>query len=316
MEKQTIRTVLITGCSDGGLGAALAIAFHKTKSFRVLATARTLSKMSRLRVLGIETLELDVLLDYSVNNCVEKVSAMTDGKLDVLINNAGGAYNGAITDVSPDDLRSQLEVNVLSAVRVTQAFFPLIQKSTAKTRVIVNNTSAAPALCLPFYGPYTASKAALSALTETLRVEMQPFDIKVVDLKTGGVKTHFYENATSQIPDTSAYHIGKDIAEKFMRSGVAVEPVESEIWAGKVVRELSKRSPPRQIWLGKGGTGAWFLTNFVPKTWVDGRVRKYSGLAEIEERIRSVKVNKAKEETATTEQGRVAEMLRETGQQE
>jgi hypothetical protein len=83
------RPVLITGCSDGGLGAALALAFHKAR-YRVLASARNPSKMASLKAAGIETLALDVLWEESVQACVAEVTNLTTGALYALVNNAGG----------------------------------------------------------------------------------------------------------------------------------------------------------------------------------------------------------------------------------
>lgn len=83
------QTVLITGCSAGGLGYGLSVAFH-ARGLRVLATARNPTKMEGLRHLGIETLTLDVLDTNSITNCVEQVRDLTGGKLDILVNNAGG----------------------------------------------------------------------------------------------------------------------------------------------------------------------------------------------------------------------------------
>jgi len=94
------RTVLITGCSDGGLGAALAIAFHN-QGHRVFATARNPSKMSHVKELGIATLVLDVLSDESVEKCVAEVSKRTGGSLDVLVNNAGAGYNMPVVGTCP-----------------------------------------------------------------------------------------------------------------------------------------------------------------------------------------------------------------------
>jgi 1-acylglycerone phosphate reductase len=83
------RTVLITGCSRGGLGDALARAFH-ARGLRVIATARNLSKIEHFKATGIETLELDVVSAESIKRCVTKVSEMTGGSLDILLNNSGG----------------------------------------------------------------------------------------------------------------------------------------------------------------------------------------------------------------------------------
>jgi NADP-dependent 3-hydroxy acid dehydrogenase YdfG len=83
------KTVLITGCSAGGIGDALAKAFHK-KGLRVFATARNLAKVEQLKALGLEVIQLDVVDDESIRQAVEKVKAATGGTLDFLVNNSGG----------------------------------------------------------------------------------------------------------------------------------------------------------------------------------------------------------------------------------
>lgn len=103
------RTVLITGCSDGGLGAGLAIQFHK-RGDRVFATARNPAKMASLTALGIETFKLDVLSDESIKACVEEVSALTGGKLNMLVNNAGAGYSMPVVRSSPTFPRFDLLV--------------------------------------------------------------------------------------------------------------------------------------------------------------------------------------------------------------
>jgi NAD(P)-dependent dehydrogenase (short-subunit alcohol dehydrogenase family) len=300
MEKRSVRTVLVTGCSDGGLGAALALAFHKHRGYRVFATARKVERMTHLRSLGIETLALDVLSEESIAACVEKVSSLTGATLDVLVNNAGAGYNMPIMDASSEQIRNQFDLNVFSVIRVIQSFFPLLRASSSPTKMIVNNTSCAPVLAFPFLGPYTASKAALSTFTETLRLEMQPFDIKVVDLKTGAVKSHFFDNVSSNaavvVPENSPYAAGKDVVEKFMQKGPPAKLMDADVWAKNVVADLSKRGgkgAPVQVWRGAGATSAWFAATFIPVGWLDGTLRKYSGLDEVERRVREEKEKKS-----------------------
>lgn len=99
--------MLITGCSAGGLGDALAQAFHQTGKTRVIATGRNLSKMAHFKKLGIETLHLDVLSQASIDACVQDVSAKTNGVLDVLVNsnsNSGAGYHSPLSDVDPTGL--------------------------------------------------------------------------------------------------------------------------------------------------------------------------------------------------------------------
>ncbi|KAJ9611667.1 NADPH-dependent 1-acyl dihydroxyacetone phosphate reductase [Cladophialophora chaetospira] len=297
MEKRTVRTVLITGCSDGGLGAALAVAFQKHRSYRVFATARNTDKMAHLTSLGIETLELDVTSEESIKACVDKVSSLTGGTLDVLVNNAGAAYNIPILDASLPEIRKQFDLNVFGPVLLIQAFFPLLRKSTSTTKLIVNNTSCAPVLAFPFIGPYTASKSTLSSFSETLRLELQPFNIKVVDLKTAGVQSHFFDNVKNQalvstaptLPETSPYAPGKDVVEKFMRDGPSVKLMDADVWAKEIVRDLSKgegRRAPNRVWRGTGAFSAWFASAAVPVGWLDGTIKKFSGLDIVEKRVR------------------------------
>jgi 1-acylglycerone phosphate reductase len=97
------RTVLITGCSQGGLGDALAQAFHASSGVRVIATARNLSKVAHLESLGIETVKLDVLSPQSIEDCVAQVSNMTGGQLDILLNNSGAGKRNKSTPFCPFD---------------------------------------------------------------------------------------------------------------------------------------------------------------------------------------------------------------------
>ncbi|KAM0253111.1 hypothetical protein ACHAQJ_007387 [Trichoderma viride] len=117
------RSVLITGCSDGGLGAELAIAFHEA-GLDVYATARDLAKMTQLASLSIKTLELDVQSASSIESCVAKISS-----LDILVNNAGGGYSMPVSDLSIPEAKKLFDLNVWSYIAVTQAFLPLLLNS-------------------------------------------------------------------------------------------------------------------------------------------------------------------------------------------
>src|SRR5438046_841061 len=115
------KTVLITGCSKGGLGDSLARAFH-SRSYRVIATARNLKRIAHFTSLGVETLALDVTSQSSIAECVSRVSSLTGGRLDILLNNSGGGYSMSLVDASLDDARKLFDLNVWSILAVTQAF--------------------------------------------------------------------------------------------------------------------------------------------------------------------------------------------------
>ncbi|KAI6754815.1 hypothetical protein HG530_012567 [Fusarium avenaceum] len=144
------KTVLITGCSAGGLGYALAEEFHK-RGFHVIATARDISKIGPLKnEPDVETLPLDVTSPESVSSCLKEVQGRTD-KLDVLVNNAGGALFSPLVHVDIDKAKALYDVNLWGALRVTQAFAPLLYNARG---VLLNISSMAGAVPLAWQGKY------------------------------------------------------------------------------------------------------------------------------------------------------------------
>lgn len=278
--KQERKTVLITGCSDGGLGAALATAYHNA-GYRVFATARSPSKMFTLKASGIETLSLDVLSESSLSACVSEVQKLTGGSLNVLLNNAGAGYNMPISDLSLLEAKRLFDLNVWSAIATIQAFLPLLLRARDGA-MVVNQTSVGAVTGLPFQSTYNASKAALAMFSECFRLEMQPFNIKVVDLRTGGVKSNFFDNVKaagySTLPANSIYGVARDTIEKVFR-GESLEGqfVDKDIWARQVVADLTKAKPPYQVWRGGNALLCWVST-FLPVGMMDWKIREIFGL--------------------------------------
>ncbi|KAJ0422999.1 IBR finger domain protein [Aspergillus carlsbadensis] len=276
------RTILITGCSDGSLGSALALEFHKA-GWRVFASGRTLSKLTRVKDAGIETALLDTLSDESIQNCVAQVREMTGGSLDAVLNNAGAGYSMPLMDVDVAKARELFDLNVWSILNVTRAFLPLLMKSTHEFGgLVVNNTACASVTTgtTPFSGAYNASKAAAASLTETLRLELEPFGVKVVNLMTGAVRSTFHDNApTPVLPSTSLYNVAKETVEKTMSgSDATANGADPEEWARQVVADLSRRNPPHWIWRGKFSTIVR-LASHLPVGALDGSMKKWLGYA-------------------------------------
>ena len=280
--ESTKRTILITGCSDGGLGAALAIAFHEA-GLHVYATARNASKMTHLASLGIETLTLDVLSDESIATCVSQVP-----KLDILVNNAGASAHSAISDLSIPDAKKLFDLNVWSYLAVTQAFLPLLLKSKG---IIVNQTSVTAVNAMPFQAAYNASKTAISMFSNTLRLELQPFDVTVLDLKTGAVKSNLIKNRREVeeahvLPEGSIYEPARDIIEKASRSeSMDAASMPSDQWAQHIVQEVLKKKPKPVIWSGNRAWLAWF-GSIMPFGMLDATSKKMTGLDLVEQRLR------------------------------
>ena len=275
------RTVLITGCSDGGLGAALAIAFYEA-GLHVYATARDPSKMTNLASLGIETLPLDVLSDSSIATCVSRLSS-----LDILVNNAGAVYSMPVSDLSMPECKKLFDLNVWSYLAVTQAFLPLLLQSKG---LIVNHTSVVSSLAVPFQSAYNASKAAMAMFSDSQRLELEPFGITVVDLRTGAVKSNILQNQKAaglvSLPKDSIYEPAREAVESAMRNEkLADKGMPAHQWAGQVVQDLLRKKPPMTVWRGAQARLGWVAT-FLPHGMFDGMVKKLTGVDVVERMVR------------------------------
>lgn len=279
------KTVLITGCSEGGLGDALAQAFHK-RGLRVIATGRNPSKIAHFKALGIQTLPLDVLSAESIKACVSAVADLTGGSLDILVNNSGAGYNMPLADTDINEARACFDLNVWALLAVTQAFLPLLLESS-RGAMVVNNTSIASVAPMPTQGIYNASKAAAAMLTDNLRIELAPFSIKVVDLRTGGVRSNFYDNISTPLvlPKDSIYAPVRGAVEKSMAGETTPPAVSAQSWAEQVVRDLLSPKPPTHIWRGQSAWMVWFFRRFMPYTLPDGIMAKMGGMDLLAEKL-------------------------------
>ncbi|KAK9769596.1 hypothetical protein SCAR479_13715 [Seiridium cardinale] len=249
------KTVLITGCSEGGIGDALAAEFQ-LHGCRVFATARSASKMSKLAEKGIEIFELDVNSDESIATAVTTVQKATGGSLDFLINNAGVNHVLPFTDMTVADVRTVLNTNIVAVFTITHAFLPLLIQGKGLVATI---GSINEVFCPPFQSPYNASKAAVHAMGTTLRKELAPFGVRFVTLVTGAVRTKLFDNKPTVFPEDSRYKaIGKPIEEReFLKNA---QWIDADVYAKQVVSDLLKPSPRDVIWRGGLATVAWVLT--------------------------------------------------------
>jgi len=194
------KTILITGAS-GGFGSdsarTLAAEGHRVfagiRNIKDSAAAETVKKFAAA---GVETVEIDVTNDASVDAAFKSISSKTNGKLDVLINNAGVFFAGITETFSPDQLKRMFEVNVFGMHRVTRAALPLLRQSNEG--LLVNIGSILGRLTIPFVGLYCASKHAVEAMTESYRYELSQLGIDVVLVQPGPFGTALY--ATPQQP--------------------------------------------------------------------------------------------------------------------
>ncbi|OJH37921.1 SDR family oxidoreductase [Cystobacter ferrugineus] len=186
-----MKTILITGCSSGfGLETAR---YFLERGWKVIATMRTpredvLPRSEHLRVLA-----LDVTDPRSIRETVEAA-----GPIDVLVNNAGVGLMSVFEGTSMETVRATFEANTFGAMAVTQAFLPRFRQQ--KAGVIVNVSSSTTLKPLPMLAVYTASKAAINAFTESLALELQPFNVRVSLVLPGqSPETPFAQNAQAQM---------------------------------------------------------------------------------------------------------------------
>ncbi len=190
------RSVFVTG-SSSGFGRATAQRFA-SRGWRVFASLRDPARGAALRAQAaakgwrLTTPVLDVTRDDSVAAAVGSVLDETGGRLDVLVNNAGYYAYGSLEETTPDELRAQLETNVLGVHRVTRAVLPAMRVRRAGTVITLGSVSGRVAL--PLVGPYHASKWALEGMIEAWRLELAPFGVRMVLVEPGAFATALHDN--------------------------------------------------------------------------------------------------------------------------
>src|SRR5688572_27402252 len=184
------QVILVTGCSTG-IGRATALE-AAGRGHRVFASARRPEDLADLVAKGIEAIALDVTDPASIGEAVEQV-LRSAGRIDGLVNNAGYGQYGAVEDVSLEEWRAQFEVNLFGTIAVLRAVLPAMRAARGGT--VVNVSSVAGRVSIPFAGPYSASKHALEAMSDALRVEVAPFGIRVVLVEPGPISTRFGDRA-------------------------------------------------------------------------------------------------------------------------
>ena len=185
------QVILITGCSSG-IGRATALEAAR-RGFRVFASARDVADLAEIaRPPSVETLALDVTDQHAIWAAAAFVMAAA-GRIDALVNAAGYAHYGAVEEVSPEEWRAQFDVNFFGAVDLARAVLPHMREARRGTIVMVSSVGGR--VVVPFAAPYCASKHALEAVSDSLRVEAAPFGVRVVVVEPGPVETRFADKA-------------------------------------------------------------------------------------------------------------------------
>jgi NAD(P)-dependent dehydrogenase (short-subunit alcohol dehydrogenase family) len=196
MDKENKRVVLVTGASSG---IGLACATHLAgRGYRVYGTSR---RSGAGQAGSVSMLAADVT-DGSVEQAIATVLDR-EGRLDIVVNNAGMGIAGPVENTSIEEAKRQLEVNFFGAVRVCRAALPVMRKQGSG--YIVNIGSIGGLIAIPYQAMYSASKFALEGMSEALRMEVRPFGVRVVIIEPGDHKTAITQNRTEISGGTDAY---------------------------------------------------------------------------------------------------------------
>ena len=184
-------------------------------------------------------LPLDVCRDDSVNACIERVTAES-GRLDVLVNNAGIALEGAVEETSLDEIRAVLETNFFGAVRMMRAVLPIMRKQ--RSGRIVNMGSVAGFFPMPYAAGYCASKHALHGFSESLDHEVRRFGVRVCVIEPGFIKTDIVEHSSATAAPFEPYISARSHPAQAFRRGIA-QGVDPEVVARTVVKAATSEYP-------------------------------------------------------------------------
>lgn len=243
------KTVLVTGAS-AGIGRATAI-FLAQNGYNVYGAARRSEKMQELRVQGVKPISLDVTKEEGLVSCVEQI-LKESGSIDVLINNAGSGYYGALEDMPMSDAKYQMEVNVFGVARLIQLVLPIMRKNNYGK--IVNISSVGGKVTLPMGVWYHASKFAIEGLSDALRKEVKSFGIDVIVIEPGGTKSEMTALGIEYLSRVSGNTRYSSLAKGVINMYAAVEKDAADpIVIAKLIKQGIEANNPKTRYVGASG---------------------------------------------------------------
>lgn len=274
-------SVVITGASTG-IGYACAVGLD-ARGYRVFAGVRKEEDAERLRAAASDRLTAQILDVTSREQIAASAEAVASAGEPVagLINNAGITVNGPIEFIGLDDLRWQMEVNVIGLVAVTQAFLPQLRQSKGR---IINVSSVGGFSVTPMLGPYCASKFAVEAISDALRRELRPAGIEVVVLQPAAIATKIWEkgrnasmNFIANAPEGLIEHYST-LLQAISKYAVDAEKraADPKIVLDAVIDALESARPKTRYRMGDG-VGQRVFLKMLPDRWADRTIAKATG---------------------------------------
>lgn len=266
--------VLITGCSSG-IGQALAGVFLDA-GYGVWATARNTDTLAQLVARGAVAVQLDVNDAVQVGQCAARLQAEA-GRLDVLINNAGYGAMGPVLDADRETLLRQFDTNVFAPLQLVRACADLLRDSQG---LIVNIGSVSGVTTTPFSGVYCASKAALHALSDALRLELHPFGIQVMTVLPGAIASDFGNNASAAITlsESSWFKPWEKAVQARAKASQNAGSTPAAVFARELLDYVKNPLRPQEALIGANSRKMVALKRWLPTSILDAQLRKRFGL--------------------------------------
>ncbi len=254
------QVVLITGASSG-IGMTTARLLHEC-GYRVYATARQVDKMQSLGQAGVRLLAMDVTREESVASAVQTILEEA-GRIDVLVNNAGYGSYGALEDVPMSEARYQFEVNVFGLARLIQLVLPAMRRQQSGR--IINVSSIGGRIGEPHGAWYHATKFALEGLSDSLRMELRQFNIPVVVIQPGAIRTEWNGIARQNLMKVSGQTAYRDLAQKHIRMLENADQRGSEpaVIARVIAKAIQSPRPKTRYAAGAGAKVILFLRSLL-----------------------------------------------------
>jgi short-subunit dehydrogenase len=271
--KSSQNNILITGC-DSGIGRALALEFHK-RGLQVYATGLQASALQELEALGVKTQLLDVTKKEQIEVLQSRLKS-ENVDVNILINNAGYGAMGPTIEMPIEDVKAQFDVNVLGLLQVTQA----IGKDMLEKRqgMIVNIGSTSGVMASPFAGVYCATKFAVHALTDALRMEMQPFGVHVMRVEPNMIRSGFGNTAAqglkARFSPQSAYLKVQEAAIARAMGSQTDDAMAAEEFASKLADGVLSKNPPIRMRIGRQLLVYTIFKPFLPSKNIDRILQK------------------------------------------
>jgi short-subunit dehydrogenase len=271
----TTKVALVTGASSG-IGADTALRL-KEAGYTVYGAARRTERMSALEDAGVHVRRLDVTDEDSIRAVVDSIVRQS-GRIDVLVNNAGYGSYGSLEDVPMDEARAQIEVNVFGLARLTQLVLPHMRAQRGGT--VINISSMGGRFVTPLGGWYHASKYAVEALSDALRMETRQFGINVVVVEPGSIRTEWGEIAAQSLKETSRTGAYSTLADGVATAlGASSQPdarmtSAPSVIGRTIVKIANARRPRTRYRVGFGSAPTIFLRWLLPDRAFDAVIRR------------------------------------------